>query len=65
MVRATLSSCSMRSRSILSCSRSCPLKFEPIVPMPHSSAILPSEMRWMSLFVIVRPNRSGSDSVRV
>ena len=47
MLRATLSSCSMRSRSILSCSRRCPLSFVASVPMPHSSAILPSTMRWM------------------
>src|SRR5215208_3426046 len=36
-----------------SCSRSCPLKFEPIVPMPHSSAILPSEMRLMRMTLLV------------
>src|SRR5918997_5341692 len=49
MLRATLSSCSMRSRSILSCSRSCSLSVAPIVPILHSSATLPSTMRWMTM----------------
>src|SRR5215204_1317030 len=53
MSRATLSSCSMRSRSRISCSRRCFLSVEPIVPMPHSSAILPSTMRWMTMALLV------------
>ena len=53
MVRATLSSCSTRSRSRISCSRRRFLSVAPIVPMPHSSAISPSTMRWTTIALLV------------
>src|SRR5215203_4548513 len=49
MLRATSSSCSTRSRSSISCSRRCPSSSEEPVPVPHSSEILPSDMRWMKM----------------
>jgi hypothetical protein len=53
MLRATLRYSSTRSRSRASCSRRCPLSLAPIVPMPHSSAILPSEKRRITMTTLV------------
>ena len=56
-------SCSTRSSSILSCSRLCPLSFEPSVPRPHSSAILPSTMRWMTMALLVNSLPLGATPI--
>src|SRR5215217_8315443 len=60
---ATLSSCSMRSRSLISCSRRCFLSVPPIVPMPHSSAILPSTMRWTTIALLVSSPPVGATPI--